>query len=342
MIRFATPLAFLFFVPWALAAFWLLRRTRQLALPFPGVAHLPRRKTWRHALSVLPPYLFLAGLAVLIVGAARPRSELSKSRTTTDALAIEMVMDISGSMNALDLSPKDPHRRNRKTRLDVVKSTFTEFVKQRSDDLIGLIAFGGYATTRCPLTLDHETLFQLLEEVQIPMDSTDRYETMTAIGDGLTMACARLAAVTNVKTRIVILLSDGESNAGLVTPEQALGVARQQGIQVYTIGVGSTGYAPAIVGRNPFGEEVVQNVRVSIDESTLKHIAAETGGIYYSVKSHEALKEAFQAIDTLQKTTLEQTVYLRYREYFRPFVWAGLVFVLLALLLSRRLRGSVI
>ncbi|MGI5869384.1 MAG: VWA domain-containing protein [Kiritimatiellia bacterium] len=337
MIEFASPLAFLLFIPWGFAAWRLLRRARRQAAPFPGLSLIPRVVTWRQRLSVLPPYLMLIGLAALILASARPRSLLSKSRKTTEAIAIQMTVDVSGSMLALDFSRRGAPPSERKTRLDVVKETFADFVKRRPDDLIGLVAFGGYATTRCPLTLDHAALAHVLSKTEVPINATDPLETATAIGDGLAMACARLAAATNVESRIVILLSDGESNAGIVTPEQATAVARQQGVKVYTIGVGSTGLAEA-VGRDMFGREVVGTIHVSMDEATLKRIAAATGGEYYNVRDKNALEAALEAIDKLQKTEIDQSVFLRFKEYYRPFLAWGSVAVLAALLLSGKTR----
>lgn len=341
MIAFATPLALLLFIPWGFAAWRLLRRARRQASPFPGLALVPRVVTWRQRLGVLPPYLMLAGLAALIFAAARPRTELSKSRKTTEAIAIEMTVDVSGSMLALDFSRRGAPPAERRTRLDVVKETFADFAKRRPDDLIGLVAFGGYATTRCPLTLDHAALLHVLSKTEVAVNAADQLETATAIGDGLAMACARLASATNVQSRIVILLSDGESNAGIVTPEQATALAKQQGVKVYTIGVGSTGLAEAL-GRDMFGREVIGMMNVSMDEAALKRIAAATGGEYYNVRTRNALETALKTIDQLQKTEIEQSVYLRFEEHYRPFLAWGAAAVLAALLLSAKARHSLI
>jgi Ca-activated chloride channel family protein len=155
------------------------------------------------------------------------------------------------------------------------------------------------------------------------------------------MACARLASATNVQSRIVILLSDGESNAGIVTPEQATALAKQQGVKVYTIGVGSTGLAEAL-GRDMFGREVIGMMNVSMDEAALKRIAAATGGEYYNVRTRDALETALKTIDQLQKTEIEQSVYLRFEEHYRPFLAWGAAAVLAALLLSAKARHSLI
>ena len=344
MMHFATPLAFLLFIPWAYATYRLLRRAKSQAVPFPRLKMIPPSVSWRQYLNALPPVLLAAGAAALIVASARPQSELSKSRKSTEAIAIEMTVDVSGSMMALDFSKPGANPSARKTRLDVVKETFASFAEKRPDDLIGLVAFGGFATTRCPLTLDHTALLHVLSGTQVPGQNgepVDQAETMTAIGDGLAMACARLAAATNVESRIVILLSDGESNAGIITPEQATAVAKQQGVKVYTIGVGTTGLAEA-VGRDMFGREVVGQMEVRIDEAALKRISEATGGLYFNVRNRDGLENALAEIDKLQKTAIDQTVYRRYQEHYLTFLIPGAAAALLAILLASRSRRSLI
>jgi len=344
MMHFATPLAFLLFIPWAYATYRMLRHARSQALPFPALSKIPTTITWRQRISALPPLLMTVGSAALILAAARPQSMLSKSHKSTEAIAIEMTVDISGSMMALDFSKSGAPASERKTRLDVVKDTFADFVERRPDDLIGLVAFGGYATTRCPLTLDHTALNHVLTGVKVPGqdgEPADQMETMTAIGDGLAMACARLASATNVESRIVILLSDGESNAGIINPDQATALAKQQGIKVYTIGVGTTGLAEA-VGKDMYGREFIGKMEVRIDEAALKRIAQATDGLYFNVKNKDALEKALTEIDKLQKTSIDETVYYRYKEHFTRFLFPGAIAVVLALLLTAKSRRSLI
>ena len=344
MIRFATPAACWLFLPWIYAVYRLIRLANSQALPFPGLSMIPATVTWRQRLAILPPILMALGIAALIIAAARPQSMLSRSRQTADAIAIEMTVDISGSMMALDFSKPGAPPAQRKTRLDVVKDTFADFVKHRPNDLIGIVAFGGYATTRSPLTFDHEALLHVLSGIHVPGqdgEPVDQREAMTAIGDGLAMACARLAAATNVESRIIILLSDGENNAGIITPEQATAVAKQQGFKVYTIGVGSTGEAEAI-GRDRFGREFVGRMHITMDEAELKRISKETGGRYFNVRDPKALEKALEEIDALQTTTVDQTVYYRYKEYYLRILIFGLIACLLALLLVTKSRKNLI
>lgn len=342
MTNLAAPLWLLLLLPLAYSGYRMLRRARSQALPYPRVKMIPSSTTWRQKLSNLPPVLMILGIAMIIVAAARPQTVLSKSNKSKNSIAIEMAVDISGSMEERDLSPPGARGAAIKTRLDVVKETFAEFVNRRPDDLIGLVAFGGYATTRCPLTFDHEALLHVLKGTEISR-SRDSMETMTAIGDGLAMAAARLAAATNIETRIVILLSDGVNNAGIISPEQAIAVAKQQGIVVYTIGIGNPEMSAAVPAMGL--EALFQRMApqgYALDEALLKHIAASTGGMYFNVRNKDGLENALAEIETLQKTDVEDTVYMRQKEHFAPFLASGAVLVLLALLLAPHSRRSLI
>lgn len=339
-IMFASPYCFLLAAPLLFAAWRMFRRARSQAAAFPALALVPRAASWRQRLAALPPALLALGMAALIMAAARPQTRLSQSRKSAEAIAIEMTVDVSGSMRALDFATKEAPRKNR---LDVVKEAFAEFVAARPDDLIGLVTFGGYATTRSPLTFDHDAVLFFLKDVRIPEShevvAADELET--AIGDGLAMACARLAAATNVKSRIVVLLSDGESNAGIVTPEQATALAKQQGVKVYAIGVGSTGAAP-VPATDMFGRQVITQAYFGMDEKALRRIADDTGGMYFNVKNKKGLEEALAEIAKLEKTEVSQTVYYRNKEHFRPFLGAGAALVLLAALIAPKGRKSLV
>ncbi len=347
-MRFANPIALLLFLPWLLAAWRLYRRGERAGVLFAPMRRLPLKTAgWRVLVSRLLPALFLAGLALLVVAAARPQTFLARERRTVDALAIAMAVDVSGSMEALDLSTRSALGTvAEKTRLDVVKETFAAFIRQRPDDLIALVAFGGYASTRSPLTADHRALLHVLEGVQIPKAEIDEQgrpvsqeELLTAIGDGLATACARLADA-EPKTKIVVLLSDGESNTGIFTPGQAAEAAGKLGIRVYTIGVGSTGRAPFRT-RDAFGRSVIGWGEVSLDETQLKAIAKATGGRYFNVRDPDGLKAALDDIGRLETTRVDREILLRYHEWFlwpllagAACVWAALT---LGMLTTRRL-----
>lgn len=337
MLSFASPLAFLFLVPWIFAAWRLWRRGKSGGVLFAATHRLPvKTASWRVVVARLMPLLFLGGALLLVVAAARPRKPLSRHQRSIDAIAIGMVVDVSGSMEALDLSPTPNHY---KTRLDVVKERFAQFVEARPGDLIGLVTFGGYAATRAPLTADHRALLHVLSGVEIPKGKTDaqgrpidQEETLTAIGDGLATGVARLVDA-EPKTRIIILLSDGESNTGIITPEQAAEAANKMGIKVYAIGVGSNSRAP-FKTRDMFGRETIAYADATFDETQLKNIAQTTSGRYFSVNDNQGLKEALEEINSLETTRIERQVYERYDEHFVVYLLWGAALILLALMMN--------
>ena len=339
-MNFATPLAFLLLIPWAVAAWRLYRKGKRTGVLFSATRDLPVRTAgWRVALTHVIPPLFLVGSLLLIVAAARPRSVLTREHKSIQAIAIGMVVDVSGSMEGLDLTPKGAS--SYQTRLEVVKETFAKFVQKRPDDLIGLVTFGGYASTRSPLTADHAALLHVLKGVEIPSGQyNSQDETMTAIGDGLATAVARLKDA-EPKTRIIILLSDGLSNAGIITPEEATDAAAKLGVRVYTIGVGSNGRTPFRV-RDAFGREAISYADTQFDEAQLRSIATQTNGRYFSVRDNDGLATALKEIDSLEKTKIDRQVYDRYNDHFVPFLFAGAALILLALSLNIQLIRRVL
>ncbi|MFO7937498.1 MAG: VWA domain-containing protein [Kiritimatiellia bacterium] len=340
MPTLVTPLALLLLIPWLIAVWRLYRTGRRAGILFAPASRLPTRTAgWRVTAAFGLPAVFLLGTLLLIIAAARPRTTLSRSTRSVDALAIEMVVDVSGSMEALDLSPNNDFS---KTRLDVVKEMFAKFIDVRPDDLIGLVTFGGYASTRAPLTADHRALKHVLQGVEIPrpmMDNagnvTDREETLTAVGDGLSTGVARLVDA-EPQTRIIILLSDGESNTGIITPEQAAEAAAKMNIRVYSIGVGSNNRTP-FKTRDMFGRERISYANATYDETQLKNIAAATGGRFFSVRDNEGLQTALKEINELETTEIERHVYERYDEHFVPFLLLGAMLTTLALTMNMHL-----
>lgn len=277
---------------------------------------------------------------MLILAAARPRTSLAHEKKSVDSIAIAMTVDVSGSMEALDLTPKGEKFSADTTRLAVVKKLFAEFVEKRPDDLIGLITFGGYASTRSPLTADHEALLNCLKGVEIPTVALDAHgnaiaqdEAMTAIGDGLATALARLKDAKPT-SKIVILLSDGVSNTGAVEPDEAAATAAKMGIKVYVIGVGTKASHTPIIDTDMFGRKVVRYVSMSFDEKQLKGIAQKTGGRYFAVNDRDALVSALEEIDQLETTEIEADIYDRWSEHFAIFLLVGGFLVLIAVSLS--------
>jgi Ca-activated chloride channel family protein len=333
MLLLAFPLAF--------AAWRLLRRARRSGIRFSAVSRLPAKAAgWRAKVAAASPFIMLAGLALLLVAAARPRTPLAHGRRSVDAIAIAMTVDVSGSMDALDLTPKGVQYSRETTRLAVVKKLFAEFVEKRPDDLIGLVTFGGYASTRSPLTADHEALLNVLKGVEIPSVAIDAQgrpiaqdEQMTAIGDGLATALARLKDA-KPKSKIVILLSDGVSNTGAVEPDDAAKAAAKMGVKVYAIGVGTRSRNTPIIGRDFFGRAVVQYADMTFDEKQLKSIASATGGTYFPVNDRDSLEKALEEIDQLETTALDADTYDRWNEHFASFLVVGALLVFLAVSLS--------
>ncbi|MEM9588545.1 MAG: VWA domain-containing protein [Planctomycetota bacterium] len=328
---FANPawLLALLVVPWL--AFRLLRRSRGEALPYSStvsLADVPR--TWRQRLQWLPAVLLLAAIALMVIGMARPREGRQRTQISSEGIAIELVVDRSGSMNAMDFIIEE----QRVNRLVAIKNVASKFVlgQPRSDtdeivsdvpgttgrptDLIGLLTFAGYADPVTPLTLDHEFLVAQLNELEIVQR---RSEDGTAIGDAISLAAERLAAIADeggkdIKSRIVILLTDGDNTAGEFDPMDAAELAKSLGIKVYTIGVGTKGEAPIIRRDLATGRQFLGAIRVNINERLLRSIAKTTGGEYYRATDTESLQSIYAEIDQLEKTKIESQSYMDFRE----------------------------
>lgn len=343
-MTFGTPIFLLLFLPLAAAAWFIYRRRVQQALTFAPFHRLPaRRVTWRTRLRPLAPLLYLLGASLVIIALARPQTIFSRTFRKSDAIAIQMVVDCSGSMQALDFSTPD----KQKTRLDVVKDTFAEFIKQRPGDLIGLITFGGFASSRAPLTLDHAALLHSLKGVETPRDQFDKdgrsinpEEAMTAIGDALATGCARMEN-SEVKSRIIVLLSDGESNTGIIKPEDAAKAAKTMGIKVYTIGVGTTGRAP-FLGRDRFGRQAIGYAQVSLDEDQLRSLASATGGQYFNVTDSKGLARTMETISKLEKTTINTELFNKYDEHFLLVLIPGTLLLLIGATLNSWLGKNIL
>jgi Ca-activated chloride channel family protein len=230
-----------------------------------------------------------------------------------------------------------------------VKDVFRDFVAGedelpgRPDDLIGIIEFGGYADAKCPLTLDHGALLQVLDEVEIPRPVRDRQgriinrtllqeEMNTAIGDAVVLAVDRLKD-TKAKSKVLILLSDGKNTAGVIEPAEAAETAKTFGIKIYTIGVGSTGWAP-FPAKDAFGRDILTREFVELDEKTLNMLAETTGGRYFHAEDTEALTNVYSEIDQLEKTMSEGRLYTEYRELYQYAMFPGLGLILLEIVLA--------
>lgn len=254
---------------------------------------------------------------------ARPQSGRNESKRKTEGIDIVLVADASGSMNAMDFVI-DGKRQNR---LFVVEKAMEDFVQARIDDRIGLVVFGTYAYALSPLTLDHDVVLQLIGNMKVAMAGEE-----TAIGDAIGIASNRLKEVIG-KSKIMVLMTDGENSAGKLDPREAAEAAKALGIKIYTVGVGSEGNVPF---PTQFG---YQQVRLPIDEKLLKDVADMTGGKYFRATDTDALFEIYRTIDSLERTTVELDIYHNYDEHFMHLLWPVLLLLIFELLLrTTRLR----
>jgi Ca-activated chloride channel family protein len=264
-------------------------------------------------------------LGIFIVALAQPR--LSKSTTEVKASGIDIVcaLDLSGSMISEDFVV-DGHRVNR---VNMAKSVLKDFIDRRPNDRIGLVVFAKRAFIATPLTLDHDYLQEDLARLQIGTINSDA----TAIGDALATALNRLRTV-KAKSKIIILATDGQNNAGKIDPLMAADAAAALGVKIYTIGIGEQGSAPMPVFMN--GQKVgYQNVPVDVDEATLKKIAEKTGGKYYRADNAEKFQQIYGEINKLEKTEAVVNKFTEYKELFPWLVAAGLALLLVEIVLGQ-------
>ncbi len=265
--------------------------------------------------SFLARFLWLVRLGVLtllIIALARPQAGMHLQEVTTKGIDIMLVMDVSTSMLAEDFKPKN--------RIEASKAVAKEFVQGRKNDRIGVVIFAGEAFPQCPLTLDYGVVMEIIDRIQVAPPEWDG----TAIGNGLATAVARLKN-SEAKSKVIILLTDGVNNAGEVDPMTAAEIAETFNMRIYTIGVGTSGYA-VMPRQTPWGVQKVR-VRVEIDEDLLKRIAQKTGGLYFRATNTEKLREIYQQISEMEKTKIEVKEFTRYKEKFALF--AGLALMLL-------------
>lgn len=291
-----------------------------------------QKRSFRSRLAWMPAALLALATLSLSIALAGPRTGNAVSEVKREGIAIGMVVDRSGSMEARDFVRGDTST----SRLDVVKKIFHDFVMggggfgdAREDDLIGLVSFARYADGLCPLTLDHGNLLAILDDIETP---TEQSEDGTAVGEGLALAVERLRR-QEAASKIVILLTDGVNNAGEIEPLQAAELAAQHGIKVYTIGAGYTGFAPYPV-RRADGRTSLQRVPVEIDEVTLQRIAQRSGGRYFHATNEDGLRDVIEEIGRLERSEVSEVRYLEYELHYQPFVWIALVGLTLAALLS--------
>lgn len=323
-LGFAHPWLLLLLLALPLYLYWSSGRT-QRALVFsraPLAATGSSRATaW---LARLPGWLRAIAFVSLVVAIAAPRTGAAVVNVDAEGIAIVVALDISTSMLAEDFDPYN--------RVTVAKQKVAQFVAGRRYDRIGLVAFAGEALTQVPITIDYPVIYEALEHLQ---PGTGMLEDGTAIGTAIATAANRLRRVPG-ESRIIILMTDGENNAGEIDPLTAARAAAAYGIRIYTIGVGSEGVAPMPVASGPFGVQYAQ-VPVHIDERLLREVATLSGAYYFRAANEEALDSIYHQIDQLEKTTVEVTRHVNYTPRYLPFILLAALAILgeWALLASR-------
>jgi len=264
-------------------------------------------------------------LALLIIALAQPRLTKSETKVTASGVDIVVALDMSGSMASEDFEVG----RERLNRLAMAKEVLKKFIEKRPNDRIGIVAFATQAYIASPLTLDHEFLLQNLARLELGTIEDNR----TAIGSALSTAINRLRELKS-KSKIVILMTDGQNNAGKVAPLTVAEAAKTLGVKVYTIGVGTRGEAPMPAGRNPFTRQMVYRMMpVDIDEDTLQKIADMTTGKYYRADNSQRFQAIYAEIDKLEKTEAEVKKFAHHDELFAWVITPGLGLLLLEVLL---------
>lgn len=296
---------------------FVARRKASLTVSTIGGKRAPR--SLRFWLRPLPIILRVAAVAMFIVALARPVNITQEHETTTDGIDIVMAMDISGSMLARDFTPD---------RLTSAKHLAAEFVANRRGDRIAVVAFAGEAFTQAPLTSDQATVETMLSRLRSGV-----VDDGTAIGNGLATAINRLRE-SSAKSKVIILLTDGVNNRGQISPLMAAEIARDMGIKVYTIGVGTRGRAP-YPAVDIFGNQTTIMADVEIDEVLLQEISSMTGGKYYRAVNDEALREIYAEINELETSKVQVTNYQTYEELFLVWVVLGLLFLGLEFIFDR-------
>ena len=326
-MTFKDPWILFFIPPILIIIFFLLKRQSPASFRFSSTNLLKGTgKSWKTRFSYFPLLLRFIAISFFIIALAGPQSVLQKNVHKTEGIDIVLAVDASGSMAAEDFTIKG----KRVNRLAVVKDVVKDFILERGSDRIGLIAFAALAYTVSPLTTDYDWLAENLERIKLGI-----IKDGTAIGSAISSSLSRLKD-SEAKSKVVILLTDGINNAGKIDPIKASQAAKAMGIKIYTIGAGSKGYVP-FPARDIFGRHVYQNVRIELDEKTLKEIADTTGGQYFRAQDEESLRMIYKEIDNLEKTEIEKTGFKEYKQLFIGFLLIALLMIATETILSNSL-----
>ncbi|MEI6884737.1 MAG: VWA domain-containing protein [Bacteroidota bacterium] len=314
-MTFANPgFLFLLLIVPALAVWYFYRRRMNQAVIQVSSTKGFRKDyvQWRHYVYNGLYVTRLLAIGLLILALARPQTSLSRQSVNVEGIDLVIALDISGSMLAQDFRPD---------RLEAAKEVAMEFIDGRPNDRIGLVVFSGESFTQCPITTDHAVLKNLFKEIKSGM-----IDDGTALGDGMALAVSRLKDSKAV-SKVIILLTDGVNNMGSVDPLSAAEIAKLYGIRIYTIGIGTMGYAPYPV-QTPFGIQL-QQMKVEIDEPLLVKISAMTEGKYFRAQNITKLREIYREIDKMEKTRIDVTEFRKKKEEFLPLVLIAFLFLAL-------------
>jgi len=323
MFRFASPWFFLLLIPaWGFLIYTLKKeKTNTIHVSsLDGLSTVPTSVGAR--ISGLLPWLKVLAVSCMILALARPQSGDEKINVMTEGVNIILALDLSESMRALDFKRDNEII----TRLDAVKGVVADFIMERQGDRIGMVVFGSNAFTQLPLTRDYNTIAFMLDRLKIGAAGP-----RTAIGDAIGISLKRLKDVESA-SNIIILLTDGKSNAGQLSWQDAIEIAAQRKVKIHTIGVGTTGEVPFLVD-GVFGQRYVYQ-RVDIDWDALKTIAQETSGSFFQAMDLASLEKIYKMIDGLERTKVEVEKWVAYKELYSPLLVAGLMMFLVHLILS--------
>lgn len=329
-LEWASPEAFLLLLAVPFLIYVAAREKRRAAaLRFPLAAILQRGPRGFARVWWFPTFLRIAAAALAAVALARPQVRGAKVRDlSVEGIDIVVALDVSTSMNAADFRPRD--------RISVAKDVLKGFIEKRTNDRIGLVIFSGEAYTQAPLTLDYHVLTELLASVK-----TGVIEDGTAIGNALATSLNRLRD-SDAKSKVVVLITDGDNNAGNISPMESAAIAKEFGIRIYTVMVGKGGLVPFPAGVDFFGQATFRDVEIPVNPELLKGIARETGGSFYTATDRATLESGLNDIlDQLEKSKIFQSGgYENMTEMFGPFLALACLCLLLELTLSAtRLRS---
>lgn len=319
----------LILVPVLAIWYFFVRKKDAAVLTVPSIKGFKTKSSFISKLKPIVSLLRLLALAAIVVALARPRNvSVSKKTKTNKGIDIVMAIDVSASMLARDLKPN---------RLEALKKVAVTFVNRRPNDRIGIVVYAGESFTQTPITSDKAIVKRTISELK-----WGQLDGGTAIGMGLGSSVNRLKD-SKAKSKVIILLTDGVNNSGNIDPRTATELAKELGIKVYTIGIGTNGMADFPWSKDPrTGQLNFRKQQVEIDEELLKEIASETNGQYFRATDNDKLAAIYDEIDKLEKTKIEEFKYYNYQEMFRPLVLLALGFLLLEFLLRNTLFKSFI